>query len=80
VGVTYRLTTKGKALTWDAWKALGGCGRSQWATFEAGDILRVPESRWGDVPLGDFGMLADRELARFAVEHLGRKDLAEESR
>lgn len=77
---TYRLSGAARALTWRQWQRLKGCGLSDWARYEATPALG-PLSVWSarGVTLGDVAaasVLADRELARYAVERLGRPDLA----
>lgn len=75
----YRLTPVGRALYWKSWKKLGGCSLAN------GDMAMVCrylgiERTWDKTTLGDIADVwapAERTLARFSVEHLGRKDLSE---
>lgn len=80
----YTLSATGRALTWRQWKRLTG-GASvlpDLARHEVGKALDRPEGlrNWDAVTLGqmaDAYAPAGRALARFAVEHLDRRDLAE---
>lgn len=69
---TYRLTPKGKSLTWDQWKSLGGCGLSSIAYCTVCKKHGVQIFTQDGLTLGDIvnGLPAvERELARFAAEH-----------
>ena len=41
----YKLTEKGKALTWDQWKKKGGCGLSHQSQVMASDVLDLPDKQ-----------------------------------
>ena len=78
---TYRLTKSGRNITWAEWKKHGGCGLSSMAISVVKTGTVGPESVWkkrgvllGDI--ADASVLADRELARYCIEHWAREDLA----
>ncbi len=75
----YTLSEAGKAMTWAAWKRLGGCGLSN---HEQPRVVTQcgPVSTWGErVTLGQIAaasQVASRELAGFAVRNLLRPEWA----
>lgn len=75
----YQLSESGRAVEWCHWKGMGGCGLSEVSELMACRKLG-PVAHWKDsVTLGDIEdafPAAGRELARFAVEHLGRSEYA----
>ena len=87
----YVLSESAKKVTWKDWMAMGGCGLSGWAIHYClkqdpvtGKVM-PPMARWTreGITLGDIAaasVLASRELARFAVEHLNRPEWAVEER
>lgn len=59
-------------VTWKQWKKIGGCGLSQRAQKA---FTGIHPSQWNSATLGALQrncVLAGRELARFAKEHLNR--------
>lgn len=75
----YYLSRTGRNVEWKEWKYHSGCSLSQMAENEASKVLG-PSNRWSrnGVTLGDIAnasMLADRELAGYAVRCFSRKDL-----
>jgi len=76
----YELSDQGRAATWDEWQRVGGCGLTHIGQAFAIQALG-PMSRWESVTLGqiaDAHAAEGRSLARFAVEHLGRREWAQE--
>lgn len=75
----YQLSESGRAVEWRHWKEIGGCGLSEVSEFMACRQLG-PMAHWKEsVTLGDIEdafPAAGRELARFAVERLGRSEYA----
>jgi hypothetical protein len=69
---TYLLSDTGKQCEWQVWKHLGGCGLSDFTRNECGRI--EPKTTLGE--LQTRCIVAGRETARFAVDHLGLKDWA----
>lgn len=69
---TYLLTSDAKACEWQVWKHLGGCSLSDYARSQVGRI--DPKTTIGE--LQDKCIVAGREIARFAIDHLGLKDWA----
>ena len=77
---TYRLTDTARPMEWNEWREEGGCGLSGLATQEVVERLG-PVGQWYDArmtlgEIADVSVLADREIARYALEHRGRHDLA----
>ena len=85
----YKLTDKAKdTLTFNAWLQEkgsskgwqnGGCSLSHQASMAITNGLNKPPSQWTFENLrtiAEQSPLAEREIARFAYEQMGRKDLA----
>lgn len=77
----YRLSDAGRALLWTQWQKIGGCGIPN----DSEAPKHLPQSRWDTVGmrLGDIEdacPYTGRTLARFAVSHLQRPELADEYR
>jgi hypothetical protein len=73
----YLLADAGKAVTWRQWRKLGGCGLSQEARRAFGRTTQPKEQ--DALTLGQLQanhVLAGRELARFAKDHLNRPEWA----
>ena len=79
--MTYLLTDKGRNITYAQWRKMGGCGISNYASVWTSNNLQVPPAGWDSLELGkiaDACVVANRELARFALEHLKLTDFATE--
>lgn len=77
--MVYRLSAAARTLTLREWRRMGGCGIStsgEWQAREKlGINLRMMEERTlGEIE--DASVVAGRGLARYAVERMGRPDLA----
>ena len=75
----YNLSDSGKAVTWKEWRKHNGCGISN---HEYGAVCGAlgSEDGWNrkGVTLGDIAAaskIAERELARYAMERWARNDL-----
>ena len=71
----HTLTPTAKTMTWNEWKAAGGCGLSMLADGELlrSGVLEKP-LHIQNPPLGDIArgsVLAEREIARFGTMNLG---------
>ena len=79
-GCTYLLTDAAKLITWGEWKRLGGCSLSQYAEIWASRIVGTFQVRNAQpVTLGqlqDACIVAGREIARFAKDHLDKSEWA----
>lgn len=77
--MVYKLSELGRSMEWSQWKRIGGCGLSQVSEFMVCRQLG-PRTHWKkSITLGDIEdafPAAGREIARFAVEHLGRIEFA----
>lgn len=69
---TYLLSETGKQCEWQVWKHLGGCGLSDYVQSQVGKI--TPKTTLGE--LQDKCIVAGRETARFALDHLNLTDWA----
>lgn len=76
----HSLTPQAKTMTWNEWRAAGGCGLSMLADGELhrSGILEKPlaiqNPLLGDVARGS--VLAEREIARFGYKNLGMDNWA----
>lgn len=75
---TYRLSDKGRALTYKNWKKIKGNELSHYSETMVSRKLNKPVGYWDELTLGrivDCFIVADREFARFAIEFLKKEYL-----